>query len=142
MPDRARVLDASVAAKCFIEESGSAEARRRVAGELDWIAPDLIFLEISSVANKAVRVGAVDLETGRRAVASLNSLLTEWVSSGELCEQAFELAFAHGFSAYDAAYLALAQREDCRLLTADRKLADRAERSGLGVFVELLMMAP
>jgi predicted nucleic acid-binding protein len=138
MLDRARVLDASVAAKCFVEESGSDVARRAVVDRLDWIAPDLIFLEIASVATKAVRRGSISLETARRAVSSLRELVTEAVPSTELCDQAFELAHAHGFSAYDAAYLALAKRETCRLLTADAKLVERAHRSGLGELVASL----
>jgi predicted nucleic acid-binding protein len=138
MPDRAGVLDASVAAKCFIEEEGSDEARRRVLGEVDWIAPDLIFAELASVATKAVRVRALDRESGRRAAASVGLLLAEIVSCQELCERAFELAVEHGFSAYDASYLALAEREDRRLLTADRRLAERARAAGFGALVEVL----
>jgi predicted nucleic acid-binding protein len=138
MADRTRVLDASVAAKCFIEEEGSDEARRRVLGELEWIAPDLIFLEVASVAMKAVRKNAIGIDGARQAVGALGQLLAETISGRVLCERAFQLAAEHGFSAYDAAYLALAQREGCRLLTADRRLVERAHAVGLGEFVELL----
>lgn len=137
MADSARVLDASVAAKCFIEEADSGEARRQVLGALDWIAPDLIFLEIASVVTKAVRAKALTEEAARRAVASVGSLLAETVSGQELAERAFELACGHGFSVYDAAYLALAQREGVRLLTADRRLMERARGAGLPI-VDLL----
>ena len=140
MADSSRVLDASVAAKCFIEEHDSGEARRQVLGALDWIAPDLIFLEIASVMTKALRAKALTEESAQRAVVSVGLLLAETVPGRELAERAFQLACGHGFSVYDAAYLALAQREGVRLLTADRRLMERAQVAGLPI-VDLLGMA-
>jgi predicted nucleic acid-binding protein len=138
MAGEARILDASVAAKCFIEEPGSEDARRRVLSQLDWIAPDLIFLEIASVMTKAVRRSAIELEAAERAVSALPTLVASDVAGRDLCDRAFALAVAHGFSAYDASYLALAEREQTRVLTADRKLVERAEAVGLGALVDLL----
>jgi len=141
MAVEARVLDASVLAKCFIEEAGSAVARRRVLMQLDWTAPDLIFLEIANVLIKALRRNAIELAAAQRAVSGLPALLATAVASSELHERAFALAIAHGFSAYDASYLALAEREQTRVLTADRKLAERSQAVGLGALVDLLPTA-
>ena len=126
------VLDASIAVKCFLEEVDSAAARRAVAERADWIAPDLIFLEVASVALKTMRKGFLDQAQGAAMVAGASGLLVETVSSLELCDAAFCLASDHGFSAYDAAYMALAQMRGGSLLTADLKLVDRAKAAGLG----------
>ncbi|MBM4381445.1 MAG: type II toxin-antitoxin system VapC family toxin, partial [Deltaproteobacteria bacterium] len=45
-------------------------------------------------------------------------------------DAAVDLAQAHGLSAYDATFLALARLEDCPLVTADERLAARAKRLG------------
>ena len=138
MGGKAGVLDASVVAKCFIEEPGSAAARRRVLGQLDWIAPDLIFLEIASVMIKAIGRNAIEVEAAERALSALPTLIARTVAGRDLYERAFSLAVAHGFSAYDASYVALAEQGQTRILTADRKLSERAQTVGLGALIDLL----
>ena len=132
------VLDASVAVKCFLDEAGSAAARGAVAGRADWIAPDLIFLEVASVALKTMRRGLLQPTQGAAMVGGVSQLLAETVPAAALCEAAFQLAAEHGFSAYDAAYLALARARGATLLTADMKLAERARAAGLGDLVVTL----
>jgi predicted nucleic acid-binding protein len=135
------ILDASVAVKCFLDEDGSAAARRAVAERADWIAPDLIFLEVASVALKTMRRGLLDEAQGARMVAGVGSLLVETVTARELSDAAFQLAADHGFSAYDAAYLVLAERRGGQLLTADLKLVNLAKAAGLGDSVMALAVA-
>lgn len=135
------VLDASVAVKCFLDEEGSPAARRAVAERAGWIAPDLIFLEVASVALKSIRRGLLDRTQGARMVAGVGVLLIDAVPASELCDAAFRLAADHGFSAYDAAYLALAKQQGSQLLTADIKLANLAKAAGLGEFVTALASA-
>ena len=135
------VLDASVAVKCFLDEEGSAAARRAVAERADWIAPDLIFLEVASVALKAMRRGLLDSAQGARMVAGVGSLLVETIAVMELSDAAFQLAADHGFSAYDAAYLVLAERRGGQLLTADLKLVNLANAAGLSDHVTALAPA-
>jgi predicted nucleic acid-binding protein len=126
------ILDASIAVKCLVEETDSDVARNALASCTDWAAPDLIFLEVASVALKSLRRGWLDRAQAQAMVAALPSLLAEVVPSDGLAAAAFQLAADHGFSAYDAAYLALADARNARLLTADMKLAERARAAGLG----------
>jgi predicted nucleic acid-binding protein len=132
------VLDASVAVKCLIEEADSELARAAVAGRADWAAPDLIFLEVASVALKSMRRGWLDRSQAEAMVARLPRLLTEVAASDSLATCAFQLAADHGFSAYDAAYLALADASNAAVLTADLKLVELARAAGLGHLVETL----
>lgn len=127
------VLDASVAVK-----SGSHEARRAVAQHADWVAPDLILLEVANVALKSVKMGLIEHSQGSAMVDAAPRLLRAVVSSEALCIDAFALGATHGFSAYDAAYVALAIQCERPLLTADRRLAERARVGGLSDHIRLL----
>jgi predicted nucleic acid-binding protein len=124
--------------KCLIAERDSDAARRAFGAHPRWIAPDLIHLEVASVAATNVRRGVMAPVAGRAMIAALPSLLSEAVNCEELSARAFQLAAEHGFSAYDAAYLALARDRGCAVLTADRKLVTRAGAAGLGDLVEPL----
>jgi len=135
------ILDASIAVKCLVEEADSDLARAALATCTDWAAPDLIFLEVASVALKSLRRGWLDRRQAEALIAALPRLLTDVAPSGPLAEAAFQLAADHGFSAYDAAYLALAQARNAPLLTADLKLAEGARRAGLGQLVATLRAA-
>ena len=132
----AGVLDASIAVKCLLDEDDSAAARRAVQGRADWIAPDLIHLEVASVALKSVRRGLITSGHGAAMTGRVGRLLVEAVPAESLAREAYRLAEAHGFSAYDAAYLALAEARGLSVLTADRKLIARAHGAGLADLVE------
>lgn len=132
------VLDASIAVKCLIDEADSGLARAAVGAQADWIAPDLIFLEVASVALKSMRRGLIDRVQAEAMVSRLRELIAETVPAKSLVTAAVSLAADHGFSAYDAAYLALADNQGARVLTADVKLADRAKAAGLGHLVARL----
>lgn len=137
MPDRF-VVDASVAAKLYFIEEGSdrAAAAMRAADRL--IAPELLFLEMASVAAKNVRRGTASQAQAALAIDSIGALLEEAIGLPELAPRAFELASAHGFSAYDAAYLALAEARAYEVLTADLRLVRIARNVGFGEFVRPL----
>ncbi len=137
MPDDL-VVDASVVAKLFFieDQSDLAEAALRGAGRL--IAPELLFLEMASVAAKQVRRGVTSAARAAEAVASVGELLDEAAPLSSLAPRAFDLARAHGFSAYDATYLALAEARGLRVITADGKLVRKAVDVGLSHLVRPL----
>lgn len=132
------VIDASVLAKLYFDEVGSDQADDAVRGAYRVIAPDLLFHEMASIAAKNVRRGTASMDQAARAIASSIDLLDETVPAIELAPRAFELAATHGFSAYDGAYLALAELRTLELLTADGRLLRRARDVGMGAFVRLL----
>ena len=129
------VLDASVAAKLyFVEEhSDLAAATLRRADRL--IAPELLFLEMASIAAKHSRRGTSSPAHGMGTVQSVAQILDEAIPLLGLAPRAFALAATYGFSVYDGAYLALAEERNFRLLTADMKLVRLGRQAGLGDFL-------
>ena len=100
-----------------------------------FVAPDLIFAEISSVAAKRVRRGEVSRDLAQAAVEALGDLVDVVSPTRTLSLRAFQLAADHGLSAYDGVYLALAELRQTTVVTADVKLIDRASRRGLSNLV-------
>lgn len=132
------VLDASVAAKLFFLEAGSEAARALALSEARLIAPDLLWAEMASIAARRVRVDGLDEARAGRAVSALDEIVAEFQPMAGLAEQAFTLSARHGVSAYDGAYLALAQQRGTVVVTADARLVAKARTAGLGAHVRLL----
>ena len=119
------VLDASVVLKWFsAEQRGSFEARalrdEYEAGQLSVVAPSLLFLELLNVARRRWRWEA-------EAVAELSETLADLsfeVSEPELPSVA--LWVSRGLTAYDAAYVALAEKRELALVTDDATIVEVA----------------
>ena len=120
------VVDASVVVEYLVGSAYAEHATRvfrRLVDEPDgalW-APDLVFPECASALRKLVALRRLTRAKARERVAALVRLPLLIGSSQLLVVEAFELATA--FTAYDATYVALAQRLDAPLVTADTKLA-------------------
>jgi predicted nucleic acid-binding protein len=132
------VLDASVAVDWLLPGPSSPTALAFVRQGARRIAPDLIFAEFASAAIKFVRRGLTPTGVARDAVERLPRLIDEIAPLGDLAGPGYDLATRHGFSAYDAVYLALAKQRGLVLVTADAKLARRAGECGLADHVRLL----
>jgi len=129
------VLDASVAAKLFIDEVGSDAARALAATEMRFVAPDLVLVELANVAAKRLRRGEISRPLAERIVVSSRSLFRELAPAAELTDRAFVLSADHGLSTYDAMYVALAEARSCDLATADGRLIARAGQARLTVTI-------
>lgn len=129
------VIDASVLAAAFFNEEHSEEARTYLRGGQTLVAPDLLRLEVASIAAKKVWRGEASVEASLRAIRAIDDFILGTRSSVDLVDRAFDLAQTHRISAYDAAYLALAELEDAPLITLDDKLIQRAREAGLGQLV-------
>ncbi len=136
------VLDASVAGAYFFPEQWSDAANAFFRSAPPLAAPDLIFAELASLAAKKVRRGEAPLRESVSAVTALRELLSDIEPCAGLAPRAFNLAAVHGFSAYDALYLALAEAEDTFVVTADARLVQRAQAVGLSTLVRLLGESP
>ncbi len=138
------VVDASVAIKWIVDEADS--DRADLLQGTDMVAPALLRIEAANV------LGAI---AGRQALSEgraielfllLQTAPVVIVDHDELLERhALELALALRHPIYDCIYLALAERLDRRLVTADRRflgaLAD-TEHAGRAVDLADLDRAP
>ena len=120
------VVDASVAAKWSLPEEHSGAARALLFEQHELIAPDFISIELAQVMLKTARRGEIARADALSALTRVHELLRIRASSG-LAFPAFELATSLGTSVYDALYLALALREECALITADRRLFEAVQ---------------
>jgi predicted nucleic acid-binding protein len=133
------VVDASVAVKWILHEPDS-ELAVGVALEGHRLrAPIFILIEAANALRKNVSAGQLDAAAAFHAWEELLASPLELDEVGaELCGAALELALSVGHPAQDCLYLALALRENARVLTDDRKFAAAARRAGLGRGVALL----
>jgi predicted nucleic acid-binding protein len=117
------VVDASVAVKWILPESGSSAAAALRELNDDLSAPSLIAVEVGNELWKAVRRGSVT--RSEAALISLQSL----IPIEELRVRALTLAIELRHPIYDCFYLALAQRENALLVTADEAMFTAARKA-------------
>lgn len=129
---RPLVADASVVAKCFLPESGSAVAVQLVEAARPLLAPELVYYECTNVIWKAVRRGLTSQSGALISLGDLISMSIQVVDATQLMPTALSIALAHGHPVYDCYYLAAAIQNDADLATADERLYDLAQRVGLG----------
>lgn len=116
------VVDASVACKWYLDEVWSDVARRLLVEEVRLAVPRFFFLETCSVMAKRHRRSEVAADDVRAVAESLERLpLSVWPDSA-LLRDTVQAALRYRCSVYDSMYLALAERIDGRLVTADRRL--------------------
>jgi len=95
-------------------------------------APHLIDLEIAQVLRRYVRSAIISAERGAEALTDLVDFPLTRYPHFVLLTRIWQMR--HGLTAYDAAYLALAEALDAPLITRDRALA----RAGSQVRVEVI----
>jgi len=120
------VVDASVVIKWFVPEAGSDAARRLLAGENLYAAPDLLFVEVANVAWKKVRRGHLSERDASQLVSEISNVAIAAVPCRDLAPDAYALAHSTGQTVYDSMYLALALRLDTFVVTADERFVRAA----------------
>jgi predicted nucleic acid-binding protein len=127
------VVDASVPLKLLLPEKES-EALRRHWGE--WLeqdtviaAPFLLAYEVASVLRNKVFRGELPLEAGEAAFLAFQAQEVCLLHPEGIEEKAWGLAKQWNLpTAYDAAYLALAELMNYEFWTADRRFAASLRR--------------
>ena len=116
------VLDASVVVELVLGTvAGRALAERLAEPTLELHAPHLVDVEVTQVVRRYVLAGAVPAVRAELALSHLESLDLVRHEHGPLIPRVW--ALRHNLTAYDAAYVALAEALDATLLTGDRRLA-------------------
>ncbi|MDP2411928.1 MAG: type II toxin-antitoxin system VapC family toxin [Pseudolabrys sp.] len=115
------VVDASVAVQWALNEAGTTRALA-LREEENLIAPSLIATEIGNALWKAVRRGAVARTEALDTMAAILIPFDALVPVEDLRHRALDIAIDLDHPIYDCFYLALAERERCPLVTADKRL--------------------
>lgn len=114
------VIDASVAVKWVVPETGSENAERLLDHRL--AAPDLLYAECANILWKKVRRGELSIDEAEIAAQALENADLAPHSTRLYLAAALAIAAALDHPAYDCIYLALAEALSLRFVTADRML--------------------
>lgn len=127
------VVDASVLAPALGDDGVDGDrARARLRGET-LTAPELIDLEVTSVLRRQAAGGSLDARRADLAMRDLLDLPLRRAPHRPLLPRCWQLR--RSVSAYDAAYVALAEALGIVLVTADARLS---RASGVTCDVDLL----
>ena len=128
------VLDASAAVELLLNtEPGGRLADRIRAPEVSLHAPHLIDIEVTQTLRRYVRQGTLPDEHGRLGLSHFALLDLNRYAHEPFLARIW--ALRDNLTAYDAAYVALAEVLSAPLLTCDRRLAGAP---GLGADIQLV----
>jgi predicted nucleic acid-binding protein len=117
------VLDASVVVELLSNGPLADAIKRGLAGRNDsQIVPHLIDIEVVSAMRKLAAGRRIDSHRSEQFLEELEMLPIERYPHTPLLDRIWELR--HNFTAYDAAYIALAEATNAVLYTTDKKLCE------------------
>jgi predicted nucleic acid-binding protein len=115
------VVDASVLANVVGDDGADGDLARAALAGQDVSVPDLVDVEVVSVLRRRWLAKTMTARRFAAAIDDLALLPADRYPVLPFMPRAYELRA--NVSAYDAAYVALAEQLDCSLLTADARLA-------------------
>ena len=127
------VLDASAAIDWLLQTVAGQRIKTRIYARAESLhAPHLLDLEVAQVLRRLVRQKVVSASRADEAIEDLLDLRLSRYPHFLLLPRIWH--YRHVLSAYDAAYVTLAEEIGATLITRDRRLASA---SGLGARVEV-----
>jgi predicted nucleic acid-binding protein len=116
------VLDASVVVELLTNGSLADSIRNELAGrDESFLVPHLIDIEVMSALRRLVAGRRIDAHRSGQFLADLAALPADRYAHTPLVGRIWELR--HNFTAYNAAYIALAEATDSVLYTCDEILS-------------------
>jgi len=115
------VVDASVLAVALGDDGPEGSVARAALAEETLVAPELIDLEVLSVFRRQVKTASMTVARAQRALSSLADLPMRRASHRPLLQRCWELR--QTVTAYDAAYIAIAEALGIALVTGDARLS-------------------
>ncbi len=133
----ALVIDASVAVKWVIEEEGTTEAL--ALRDRALAAPDLLIAECANILWKKVRRNELSEQEALFAAGLLARADIELMAMRPYLEAAVRIAVALDHPAYDCIYIALAEAEELRFVTADMSLLGKVGQQASARYVDRVL---
>lgn len=132
------IVDASIAVKWVVEETGTAEAltlkrTRRLA------APDLLSAECANILWKKVRRGELSPAEASVAARLLQRVDIDLRPMRSFLDTATRIAITLDHPAYDCLYLAMAEADGTRFVTADDQFLRKVKQDKTGRFAALVV---
>jgi len=119
------VVDASAVLEVLLRTSAAKAVEDRLFAPNQTLhAPHLLDVEVAQVIRRYAMKGDIDSDRGGLALADLAAFPLQRYPHDFLLPRMWELR--NNLTAYDAAYVALAEALDAPLLTRDRRLANAA----------------
>lgn len=132
------VLDASALVELLLETSSGHQVATLIADPAIGLhVPHLADIEVTQALRRYARDGEVGASGAEAAISALHALDLQRHSHEPLLDRVWELR--HNMSAYDAAYVALAEALNARLITCDGRLA---KAPGSRVPIQLVKAGP
>jgi predicted nucleic acid-binding protein len=129
------VVDASAVVEVLLHRPSGERVARRMFDPLEALhAPHLIDLEVAQVLRGYQATGDMSPQRARQALLVFVQIPLERHPHWPFLDRIWELR--RNFTAYDAAYVALAEALDAPLLTCDRALARAPGHRGVVELIE------
>ena len=122
------VVDTSIALKWLVREDDSDKAEALIGREM--VAPELLLAETANALWKKFRRGEIMREQLAAGIGAIGSFAVV-VPIHDLAARALEIAIELDHPVYDCFYLALAERLDVPLVTADERFRKSIDRSAI-----------
>jgi len=126
------VVDASAILEVLLQTAAAARVSQRILSRNEILcAPHLLDVEAASVLRRYVRLNLIPADRGGDALRDLADFPLHRYPHHVLLPRMWQLR--NNFTAYDAAYLALAEALDTPLVTRDRALRSAGSRARVEV---------
>ena len=131
------IVDASVAFKWLVPETGSSEAIALI-GQEELLAPNLLLIELgNAIWKKAVR-NEIDADASFEPELENIGMLVRVLDEAPVVPRALTIARTLGHAIYDCVYLAMAEAENMRLVTADGRFFRKVQASPWAPMIGML----
>ncbi len=111
------VVDASIFIHILLEPGKSRQAEEILSQHDDWIAPELVDLEVLNGIRKPLLRGELGERRAQQAVEQYERFAIVRISTALLINDVWELR--HNLTTYDASYIVIAKSLSISLLTRD-----------------------
>jgi predicted nucleic acid-binding protein len=124
------VVDASVVAKWFLPETHKEKAERLLRDFLDdkvqLTAPDLVVAEVGNLLwKRSIKLKDISQSQADQMYGAFLAIGLPLCPSVSIAASAFKLSIEREHPIYDMLYIALAEENGCKFVTADEKLFNK-----------------